>query len=99
MNKPNPIRWTIWTGMVIIETQIAIEIEKGAPIMESRTFSIPNISCGHCTMTIENELKELDGITEVKGSVADKTVTVKWQAPATMEQIQATLKEINYPAV
>jgi copper chaperone len=66
--------------------------------MESHTFSIPNISCGHCTMTIENELKELDGITDVKGNAADKTVTVQWQAPATMDQIRATLKEINYPA-
>ena len=66
--------------------------------MESHTFSIPNISCGHCTMTIENELKELDGIAEVKGDVADKTVTVKWQAPATMEQIRATLKETIGPA-
>jgi copper chaperone len=72
--------------------------EKGAIIMESHTFSIPNISCGHCTMTIENELKELDGIAEVKGNVADKTVAVKWEAPATMERIRATLKEINYPA-
>jgi copper chaperone len=66
--------------------------------MESHTFHIPNISCGHCTMTIENELREMDGITEVQGNVADKTVTVKLQAPATVEQIRATLKEINYPA-
>ena len=66
--------------------------------MEKHTFKIPNISCGHCTMTIENELKELDGIADVKGNVVDKTVTVQWQAPATMDQIRATLKEINYPA-
>ena len=66
--------------------------------MESQTFHIPNISCGHCTMTIENELKEMDGITDVKSNVADKTVAVQWQAPATEVQIRATLKEINYPA-
>jgi copper chaperone len=66
--------------------------------MESQTFHIPNISCGHCTMTIENELKEMDGITDVQSNVADKTVTVKWQAPVNVERIRATLKEINYPA-
>ena len=66
--------------------------------MENQTFTIPNISCGHCTMAIENELKELDGITDVQGNIADKSVTVQWQAPATREQIIATLKEINYPA-
>jgi copper chaperone len=66
--------------------------------MESHTFHIPNISCGHCTMTIENELNEMDGISEVRSNVADKTVTVKWQAPVTEVQIRATLNEINYPA-
>ena len=66
--------------------------------MEKHTFSIPNISCGHCTMTIENELKEIDGIADVQSDIAEKTVTVQWQAPVTMEKIRATLKEINYPA-
>jgi copper chaperone len=66
--------------------------------MESHTFHIPNISCGHCTMTIENELREMDGVTEVQGNAADKTVTVKWQTPVTEDRIRATLKEINYPA-
>jgi copper chaperone len=49
-------------------------------------------------MTIENELKEIDGITDVQGNIAEKTVTVHWQAPVTIEKIRATLKEINYPA-
>jgi copper chaperone len=78
--------------------QTSERIRKGAHIMESNTFHIPNISCGHCSMTIENELKEMDGITDVQSNVADKTVTVEWQAPVTEVQIRATLKEINYPA-
>jgi copper chaperone len=66
--------------------------------MDKQTFHIPNISCGHCTMAIENELKELDGINNVQGNVTDKTVTVEYKAPMTKEKILATLKEINYPA-
>jgi copper chaperone len=66
--------------------------------MEKYTFKIPNISCGHCTMAIENELKEMDGITDVKSDIAEKTVTVHWQPPVTKDKILATLKEINYPA-
>lgn len=66
--------------------------------MEKHTFRIPNISCGHCTMAIENELKEIDGISDVQSNIAEKTVTVQWQAPVTMEKIRSTLKEINYPA-
>jgi copper chaperone len=66
--------------------------------MEKQTFHIPNISCGHCTRTIENELKEMDGINSVESSVDDKTVTVHYQSPITREKIVATLKDINYPA-
>lgn len=63
-----------------------------------QTFSIPNISCGHCVMTIKNELSEIKGISKVEGNPAAKTVIVEWDAPATLDQIQATLKEINFPA-
>ncbi len=65
--------------------------------MEKQTFNIPNISCGHCTMSIENELKDIDGISDVQSNVAEKTVTVQWQAPVTHKKILDTLKEINYP--
>ena len=67
--------------------------------MEKQTFTIPNISCGHCTMAIENELKELDGIVNVQSDIAQKTVTVQWLTPVTRDKIVDTLKEINYPAV
>ncbi len=65
--------------------------------METRTVVVPNISCGHCTHTIEMELSELAGVRSVKADVATKQVTVSWEAPATWEQIEALLKEINYP--
>jgi copper chaperone CopZ len=66
--------------------------------MKQETFSIPNISCGHCTASIENELKELEGVTAVKGDIESRSVDIQWAAPATREQILAILKEINYPA-
>ena len=66
--------------------------------MEKQTLSIPNISCGHCVMTIQKELKELDGVKTVDGDADTKNVTVEWDVPATIEKIKDTLKEINYPA-
>ncbi len=66
--------------------------------MEKQTFNIPNISCGHCTMAIENELKEIDGISDIKSDIGAKTVTVQWGPPVTLDLILDTLKEINYPA-
>ncbi|MBL7179448.1 MAG: heavy-metal-associated domain-containing protein [Pseudomonadota bacterium] len=66
--------------------------------MKTQTFSIPNISCGHCVMTIKNELGELEGVKKVEGDPQNKRITVEWEAPVTLDQIVTTLKEINYPA-
>ena len=66
--------------------------------MEKETFTIPNISCGHCVMSIKNELGEIEGIQVVEGNADGKTVTVTWEAPATEEKIRGTLADINYPA-
>lgn len=66
--------------------------------MEKKTFSIPNISCGHCVMSIKNELSELEGVTSVEGNPETKSIDVEWDAPITEEKLIETLKEINYPA-
>jgi copper chaperone len=63
----------------------------------TKTFSVPNISCGHCVMTIKRELSELDGVTNVDAEVESKTVTVAWDPPASEDGIKALLAEINYP--
>lgn len=65
--------------------------------MTSKTFTVPNISCGHCTHTIEMEVVELAGVTKVTAIQDTKQVTIEWNDPATWEKIQATLQEINYP--
>jgi len=66
--------------------------------METKKLSIPNITCGHCVMTIQRELDEIDGVSKIEGDPTAKEITVEWDAPATLEKIKATLKEINYPA-
>jgi copper chaperone CopZ len=66
--------------------------------MEKEIFTIPRISCGHCVMTINNELLEMAGVKRVEGDPAAKTITVAWEAPATRQAILSLLGEINYPA-
>lgn len=66
--------------------------------MASKTFSVPNISCGHCVMTIEREVGELEGVAAVKADAATRMVTVEWNEPAAgWDKIKALLEEINYP--
>ena len=65
--------------------------------MATKTFKVPNISCGHCVMTIEREVGELAGVTSVKADQTTKLVTVNWnEPPATWDTVRGLLAEINY---
>jgi copper chaperone len=66
--------------------------------MGTQKFSVPNISCGHCVMTIQRELGEIEGVSKVGGDPNAKEITVDYDAPATADKIRSTLKDINHPA-
>jgi copper chaperone len=65
--------------------------------MSTVTYSIPNISCGHCVHTIQNEVRELEGVQSVVANQEAQTATITFDAPASEEKIKALLAEINYP--
>ena len=65
--------------------------------MNTVTYSVPNISCGHCVHTIQSELIDLEGVKEVRASAETKTVVVAFDSPADEAKIKALLAEINYP--
>ena len=66
--------------------------------MTTVTYTVPAISCGHCTHTIEMELGELQGVQSVKADEASKQVVITFDDPANEESIKSLLAEINYPA-
>jgi copper chaperone CopZ len=65
--------------------------------MTSVTYSIPNISCGHCVHTIQMEVGELAGVSSVSADQDSKQATINFEPPATEDGIKALLAEINYP--
>lgn len=66
--------------------------------METKTISVPSISCGHCTNTIESEVGELAGVVSVSAEIDSKQVTIQYQAPTNWAEISETLEEIGHPA-
>ena len=66
--------------------------------MNTNQMSIPAISCGHCKLTVEREVSELAGITKATVDVELKQLTVEFETPATLVQVQGLLQEIGYPA-
>lgn len=65
--------------------------------MTTVTYSIPNISCNHCTHTIQMEVSDLKGVQSVNASVENKQATITFDSPATEDAIKSLLAEINYP--
>jgi copper chaperone len=65
--------------------------------MTTVTYSVPNISCGHCVHTIQTELADLTGVKTVKADAASKKVEIIFDAPASEESIKALLVSIDYP--
>lgn len=65
--------------------------------MTSVTYTIPNISCGHCVHTIKTEVSELPGVKAVEADMMSKKATITFEPPATEEKIKSLLAEIDYP--
>ena len=65
--------------------------------MTTLTIKAPNISCGHCVHTIQNEVGELPGVQSVQAKEDTKLVTITFEEPATQEQIEELMAEIGYP--
>ena len=66
--------------------------------MTTKTYTVPNISCGHCVATIERELKDVDGVQSVKANEQSKAVMVEVTDDSVLPAVTGMLAEISYPA-
>ncbi len=62
-----------------------------------KELTAPDMSCGHCKMTIENAVNELDGIEKVVADPVTKKVTVEFdESSLTIEDIQHAIEDAGY---
>lgn len=66
--------------------------------MTTKTYTVPNISCGHCVATIERELKDVAGVQSVKANEGTKAVLVEVTSDSVLPAVTSMLAEIGYPA-
>ncbi len=66
--------------------------------MNKVTFSIPEISCGHCTSSIEKGLSEIAGVKSVSSSIENKTTTVEFDDSVNVPQLIEELDNIGFEA-
>ncbi|KGN40978.1 heavy-metal-associated domain-containing protein [Knoellia aerolata] len=64
--------------------------------MNTQSFPVTGMTCGHCVSAVTSELKDLPGVTGVDVELVAggcSTVTVAATAPLTEDQVAAALDE------
>ena len=62
--------------------------------MSTRTYHVPEISCGHCKTAIEGEVAKVDGVSLVEVDIDTKLVRVDGEADDAT--IRAAIDEAGY---
>ena len=66
--------------------------------MAKTILNVPDISCGHCALTINQALRPIEGVRDVKVSIPAKRVEVEYDEDlVTIERMAVTLAEEDYP--
>ena len=60
-------------------------------------FNLPDVSCAHCKMKIEEELKKIPGVESVNVNVETRRAVVKLIKPPTKSEIEFLLDKMGYP--
>lgn len=63
--------------------------------MSTVTYSVPDISCGHCRAAITDEVSRVEGVQEVEVDLDAKTVTVTGE-PLDEPALVAAIDEAGY---
>lgn len=60
-------------------------------------LNVPTVSCNHCKMAIENAVGALEGVGDVAVDVAEKTVTIDFDADVVgLDAIEETVAGEGY---
>ena len=64
---------------------------------ETITYTVPGIHCGHCALSIKEEVSEVSGVEAVDVDVETKVVTIHGEQLAD-DTLRAAIAEAGYEA-
>ncbi|CAM3942685.1 copper chaperone [Bacillus cereus] len=68
--------------------------------MEQLTLKVEGMSCGHCVNSIESNVKELNGVEQVKVQLAEGTVEVTIDSSIiTLKDIVSVIEDQGYDVI
>ena len=68
---------------------------EGKTIMATKNYTVTGMTCGHCEMSVKEEVGEIAGVTEVTADHATGAVRVSGEG-FTDEQVAAAIAEAGY---
>ena len=66
--------------------------------MSTTTYSVSGMTCGHCVLSVKEEIGEIDGVESVDVDLESGRVDVAG-AGVTEEQVRAAVAEAGYEVV
>jgi copper chaperone len=60
------------------------------------TYDVNGMTCGHCELSVQEEIAELDGVLEVRADHAAGRVTVTSAEPLDPAAVAAAVEEAGY---
>lgn len=65
----------------------------------SKKISIKGMSCSHCVHHVTEALNEIDGVSSVKVSLADKNAVIETSKEVSDEVIKAAIDDVGFEVV
>lgn len=68
--------------------------------MQSKTLDVKGMTCGHCKMSVEGALKELEGVSTVEVDLTAGHVKVSYdESKVTIDSMRDAVEEQGYDVV
>ena len=64
--------------------------------MNTSTFTVTGMTCGHCVASVTEEVEALAGVSEVAVDLASGRLTVSSEAPIDEAQVRGAVEEAGY---
>ncbi|WP_047984062.1 copper chaperone CopZ [Ornithinibacillus californiensis] len=68
--------------------------------MQTLTLDVRGMTCGHCKMSVEGALNELEGVSNVEVDLTTGNVTVSYdESKVTLESLRNAIEDQGYDVV
>lgn len=64
--------------------------------METETYTVSGMTCGHCAASVTEEISEIAGVTDVQVDLPTGAVVVTSDQPLDNEAVRTAVKEAGY---